>query len=111
MALLTKDHDENLLNLSTPSVLDSYGLTLVVQDFTSFHTSASSTLRVTSSALDIGTSDLFLKNSGPLIHSDSVRSLACRPRVARSAGLLQLSTYLYWSGEEILRMICMRLAT
>ena len=92
---------EYLFNLSAPIVGDSVDVVLVIKGFVSFLTSGSSALRKAFSSPGMEISDLFLKNSRPVSQLDSARSFGCGPRVARSAGLLELLTYLHCSGKEI----------
>ena len=111
IARLREDQDEYLLNLSAPMVGDSVDVVLVIKGFGSFLTSGSSALRKAFSLPGMEVSKVFLKNSGPLSQLDSARSFGCRLHVARSAGLLELSTYLHSSGDEIFRIVWTRFAT
>ena len=47
----------------------------------------------------------FLRNSGPVNHDDAISCLAGLPRVAISAGLLFVSTYVHCEGLDMLRII------
>ena len=95
IARLKEGQEEYLLNLSVPRVGDPDNLVLVVRGLRSFLNSGSFGLRIACSVPGVVISEGFRKNSGPLSQLETARSFGCRPRVARSAGLTELSTYLH----------------